>query len=521
MKYQLFTTFFATMAMAGAMAQQNKMPKLVVGITIDQLRTDYLDAFSPLYGEDGFKRIMSEGRIYCNVQYPYKDIDLASAVATINTGATPYNHGIISEQWIDRTSLQNVSCVTETNIEGGIKREVITPKNLMSTTISDELKMATSGKALVYSVSPFCEASILAAGHAANWAMWIDSETGKWRGTSYYGTAPAWISYIDSSKPLPSQISSAKWTPMSEKAGSYNYFYATQQKAFSHTFSGEKKYASFKTCALVNENITRAAKYCITHGNAGSDNTTDLLAINYYAGNYASKSLSETTTELQDTYMRLDYEIASLLKDIDRLVGLNNTLIFITSTGYDLNLDDQNLGKYNIPTGEFAINKCSALLNMYLIALYGTGQYVDAYYGTHIYLNNKLIEDKQLKYADVLARCEDFLYQFNGVRNVYTTTRIAQGMGTVEYTKVRNGYYPKRSGDIIVDIAPGWNLVNSERGFSKLQRDSSFDFPILFYGYGIKHEVVSTPVTVDCIAPTITHQIHIRAPNASSASPLF
>ena len=517
MKRQILTTFIASVAMASA-AQTAAVPRLVVGISIDQLRSDYLHAFMPLYGDGGFKLLLEKGQVYSNVQYQHTPIDRASAIATIVTGTVPYNHGIIAEEWMSRSELHTNYCVDDRRYKGVETNDCSSPKNLLVSTLGDELKAATQGKALVYSVAPQREAAVIAAGHAADWAMWIDNQTGRWAGTTYYGTTPSWFRYLNSAS-LSNKIATTVWKPTTEASGSYNYYLLTTQKPFSHNFTGDSRYRQFKSSGLVNEEVTKAARYCLENGNAGVDEVTDFLSVCYYAGDF--HGTSSTTTELQDTYRRLDEELSKLLQKIDNLVGLDKALIFITSTGYDEIDDSENLAAYRIPTGEFNINRCATLLNMYLCAMYGNGQYVESYYGNLFYLNHKLLEQKQLKLAEVLEHCEDFLFQFSGVRDVFTAHRITQGAWTPGISAIRNGFNPKCSGDILVQVSPGWKLVNEDRGTQKMQRDSFFEFPLIFFGYTIKPEKVAKPVTVDCIAPTIAHHIRIRAPNACSSSPLF
>ena len=507
------------MAMAGTMAQTTAVPRLVVGITIDQLRTDYLNAFMPFYGEGGFKLLLEKGQVYSNVQYQHAPIDRASAVASIVTGTVPYNHGIVAEEWMNRAELYTNYCVDDRSCKGVNTNVGSSPKHLLVSTIGDELKVATKGKGLVYSVAPFREAAVLAAGHAADWAMWIDNAEGRWAGTSYYGDAPAWFRYVDGG--IASRISSLVWKPQTESSGSYNYYLTTTQKPFSHRFVGDGRYRVFKTSGLVNEEVTRVARQCLESGNAGTDEVTDFLSVCYYAGDFHADGTYTTTTELQDTYKRLDDELATLLKRIDELVGLEKTLIFVTSTGYDEVENGEELAKYRIPTGDFNVNRCATLLNMYLCAMYGNGQYVESKFRNQFYLNHKLLEQKQLKLAEVLEHCEDFLFQFSGVRDVFTAHRITQGAWTPGISTIRNGYNPKCSGDIIVEVSPGWNLVDEDRNTRRMQRDSFFEFPLIFFGYTIRAEKVATPVTVDCIAPTVAHHIRIRAPNACSSAPLF
>jgi hypothetical protein len=251
----------------------------------------------------------------------------------------------------------------------------------------------------------------------------------------------------------------------------------------------------------------------------GSDDVPDLLSVCYYAGTFDNKPMIQSATELQDTYVRLDAEIAKLIGYVEKLVGLDNALIFVTSTGYD-NEETQDLSKYRVPTGNFQINRCAALLNMYLVAVYGSGKYVESYYGNQLYLNHKLLEEKQLNLAEVQERCEDFLFQYSGIRDVYTSQRLMQGAWTPGISKIRNGYNPKRSGDILIEVIPGWNLVNEDVASRKMVRDSHFEFPLIFFGYGLEGKKIYNRVSIDCIAPTVSHLIRIRAPNACSSAPL-
>ncbi len=510
--------------MASAMAQSdNAVPRLVVGITIDHLRTDFLNAFSPLYGTNGFNKLLKEGQVYSNVQYPYVGIDRASAIATIATGSTPYNHGIIAEEWLDRSSLTEKFCVDDQNFQGVETQDCSSAKNLLVSTIGDELKVATAGQCLVYSVAPTREAAILAAGHSANWAIWIDSETGKWAGTSYYGETPSWMKYLQTTN-VTSVIEDLTWEPLNNYIGTYNYYLTSVQKTFKHKFNESDRKSNietYKLSPLVNEEITKAASVLLSSGNAGLDLVTDYMSVCYYAGNFDGLPLSETTTELQDTYARLDREIEKLLKEIDKFVGLDKVLIYVTSTGYENYKEDPSISQFRIPTGNFSINRCAALLNMYLSALYGKGQYVEGHFGSQIYLDHKLIEQKQLHLNEVLANCEDFLFQFEGVRDVYTAHRLTQGAWTPGISSIRNGYNSKCSGDITIQPSSGWNLVDEDRRSSKMQRESFFEFPLIFFGHKITAEKIQTPVTVDCIAPTIAHHIRIRAPNACNTAPLF
>ena len=172
----------------------NPAPKLVVNITVDQLRSDYIEAFAPLYTENGFRKLLKQGKIFENVSYAFTPIDRASAIATIQTGATPYYNGIVGEKWLDRNTLQPITCDSDPKFQ-------YSPNHIVSSTLGDELKIATEGGALVYAIAPFRNAAILSAGHAADGAIWID-EDGKWTTSTYYSKdLPKWAKVFNETNP--------------------------------------------------------------------------------------------------------------------------------------------------------------------------------------------------------------------------------------------------------------------------------------------------------------------------------
>ncbi len=224
---------------------------------------------------------------------------------------------------------------------------------------------------------------------------------------------------------------------------------------FKYKFDDDRnnKFRRFITSPFVNDEVNALAEEAIGKGSVGMDDITDLLALTYYAGNYAHKSVQECAMEIQDTYVRLDRSIANLLDLLDKKVGLQNVLIFVTSTGYT-DSESTDSGLYKIPTGEFHLNRCTALLNMFLMATYGEGKYVEAYHDQQIYLNHKLLEQKQLNLTEVQEKSADFLMQFSGVNEAYSAHRLLLGSWTPEIYRIRNGYHRKRSGDLVIDVLP-------------------------------------------------------------------
>ncbi len=519
--YRFLASLVAAMALATAEAQTApEVPRLVVNILIDQLRTDYMEAFSPLYGEGGFKRLFRDGRLYTHAEYPFASPDRASATACLYSGTGPYNNGIVGDLWMNRNTLHPVYCVDDNEHAGILTTEASSPKHLGVSTLVDELKVATEGRALAFAIAPNRDAAILSAGHAADGAYWINDLTGQWCTTSYYGDYPRWALDYEQYKALAKRISSIEWVPSNALVGNFNYFVSGGEGSpFKHKFSGPRKYREFKASACVNEEVNRFALHCLQHTSLGMDAVTDFLALTYYAGNYDHLSVSEAPIEQQDTYVRLDAALAQLMEEVEKRVGAGRVLFVLTSTGY-ADETTPSLSKYRIPTGTFNLERASALLNMYLMAIYGQGRFVETEYDSQLYLNHKLIEERQLNLTEVLERSQDFLIQMSGVKDVYTSQRLTLGAWTPGINRLRNGYNPKCSGDILIQVASGWTLEHQPSNTLQLVRDSYLGFPLIFLGCGVPAEVVHTPVTVDCVAPTLARLMRIRAPNACSAAPL-
>ncbi len=522
MKGRFLTSLLALVAIAGLQAQEvPAVPRLVVGLTIDQLRMDYIEAFSSLYGERGFKRLWKEGRVYRNAEYDFNDVDKSSSVAAIYTGTTPHVNGIVGDTWLDRSSLRVVGCVDDSNFMGVYTSESTSPLRLKVSNLSDELTIATQGKAEVYSIAPTREMAVLSAGHASKGAFWINDETGKWSGTTYYEAFPSWVTTYNDRQGLDFRANELVWEPH-YPVSYYRYLTSdVKQVAFKHKFGNDRrnKYRKIKTSPYANEEVNRLVQACLNGTSIGQDLVPDLLSLSYYAGNYDHKPVMESPLEMQDAYVRLDAHLAELLEMIDRRVGLNNTLIFVTSTGYS-DSEPVDEPQYRIPNGEFHITRCVALLNLYLAAIYGEGIYVEAHHEQEIYLNHKLIEQKQLNLPEILERSSEFLVQVSGVKNVYSSQRLLLGSWTPEIEKAKNSYHASCSGDLWIEVLPGWTVVREHSLDTKVVRNIYTSSPFFLMGWNVRPEIIHTPIKVGHIAPTLAHFMRIRAPNASALPPM-
>ncbi len=453
--YLYFTllSLFGFNAEAAAQAL-SKAPQLVVSIAIEQLRTDYLETYAPLYSQGGFKKLLTQGTVYPNANFSFTPVDLASATASLSTGSTPYYNGITGKEWLNRKSLRPQNIIADT-------KEGYTPNQLQTSTLSDELKIAFNGLSMVYAFSTDAVSAIMSAGHNANGVVWTAQST--WKTTPYYQTKDEWLSQ-------------------------YLRYYLPSEDA--------------------NRSVTSLALRCIDQSGIGHDDNTDLISLSY------------TLQPDVVGYQLLDHNIADLLNGIQRKFPNGRVLVVLTGTGTTVVENSEESERFRIPSGKFSINRAANLLNMYLGAVYGSAQYVEACYTNQLYLNRKLIEKKNLNLGEVLRQAQEFVLQMEGVRNVYTSTQLLTSDSQL-LQRIRNGFNIEKCGDLIIDVSPGWQLVNEETNSTTISRASYIPFPIIFFGNNIEAKRIVTPVTVDRIAPTVARAIRIRAPNACSAEPLF
>lgn len=456
----------AVFASAEAQAQTVKsVPRLVVNIMIDELRSEILDKYRSIYSTEGFNKLQKEGISYANAEYSFPQLNHAACIASFVTGASPKYHNIVGSEWFDRQNLRIQNCVTNT-------KGLVTPAQLGVSTIADELKISTLGKGLVYSIGKNKEDAVLAGGHAADAAYWYTENIG-WQSSSYYSE------------------NSLKWI------SSYN------------------KVVSNNTASVSNEDISNLALECIKNNALGKDNNTDLLYICLSAyDNHRSTNINQEA----ENYLSLDRTIAHLISKIETLIDKEH-LLFVVTGSANQNDNFNAYSAYRIPTGILYINRTAHLLNIYLNAIYGQGQFVEGYHKNEIFLNRKLINERHISLQDIYTRCQDFLIQTSGVAQVFFTL----GSQSLNYamSNIINGISTLHSGDIIIQAIPGWQVCNEDTGEIFTVRMGMQSFPVFFYGAGIESKQIQTRVNIDCIAPTIAKNINIRAPNACTALPLF
>jgi hypothetical protein len=520
---KFITSLIAVLVVTNLQAQQHHVPKLVVCITIDQLRGDYLEYFKNSFGERGFKRLLNDGVIYSHVQFEFANIDQASSFATLFTGSNPCYHSITGVRRYDFDKEQEVSCLYDAHYLGNYTHQNFSPKNLLCSTIGDELKMATKGSGLVYAIAPEAECAILSAGHAADAAFWLDNYNGKWATTTYYKNLPAYVDKLNiGTESLSSRLPAISWIPLLPTDHYDALPYITNKKQYHYKFNEKETgcYSRFKTSPYINREIYNLAAQFINVGGLGTHPAPDLLCITFYGGNFLDVQDKTYTQEVQDIYFGLDKNMEELLDVIDKKVGLHKTLIVVTGTGYYTDTEITPDGEASTG-GAFHPKRCTALLNMYLMALYGQKNWVKGYYNQQIFLNRKTIEEEKIDLHTIQNKAAEFIAEFSGVQQVTTDLSLRAGEWNEGSATLRYGTHHIGRGDLVVELQPGWGVEDDVSGRkAKVKRNNTVITPLILFGNNLKPKRIERSVYATEIAPTITNVLRIRAPNACSDLPL-
>jgi len=512
----------------------SQKPKLVVGITISGMRYDYLSVYWDKFGDDGFKKMASTGANCKNARYNYLITEPSVGYATIATGAKPSAHGIVSDFWYERLSnliTYSLDDVEQSTIEGSYGAGMFSPKALNSRTISDELRVISRFKSKSIGVSMDPQAAVLMAGHTANAAYWIDPSTASWISSSYYvDSLPQWVRDFNGKNYQDIYLDRSWETllPISEYSESMldNNPYETGfegQITFPYDLSKistknrtETDYSVLMNTPWGNTYTKDLAISAIVNEELGQRGESDMLHIGFNATKYLAEHYSTWSVEMQDTYLRLDQDIAHLLEFLDDQLGLENVVLYVTADNA-LADDPRYLEESRIPSGFFNYRTTISLLKSYLNAIYGQGDWVTFYYAQQIYLNHQLIEDSRLSLEEVQDRVARFMIQMGGVSNALQAYVLQRNNFTDGvHERIQNSYYQKRSGDVIISLTPGWVEHSSvgRNGFAEFR--SGPHVPLIFYGWKVSRMTIPEKVSPTDIAATIAYFLEISMPENAS-----
>lgn len=497
-------------------------PKLVVGIMVDQLRTDYIENLREMLSDGGFRRLMDQGIYFTDVDFQVPGGDAASASAIIQTGSFPKINGIGGSLVFDSNTNSLKSVFQDEAYIGNFTSETYSPAALRVTTLTDEIAIENQGKSLIHSIAPDAAQALVLSGHSGNSAFWINDETGRWSSTTYYSNLPNILQNKNYSGPLISRLDTMIWVPLRKEP--YPHVSSdNSNRGFRYTFSRSDKevFDLYKSSPFVNADITDAAIDYLKDLRLGNHNdVTDVLNLGYSLSVYPNYDNENYRFELEDAYLRLDKDLERLFTSLDKQVGKDNVLVYLFSTGYfnEPAIDNPN---YRLPGGTFSVKRALSLLNAYLSAKYGNGAYVNHYADHHIFLSKSLLEEKNLDIRTIAEESRDFLIRMSGVADVFTLADLISPSGS-HLDGMRRAIDPKTAGDIILDFNAGWKVVDDSR-FPPITYDNkttAYNTPGFIMGAGIKPKEVIETIEAVSIAPTLAGKLRIRSPNSADSKPL-
>jgi hypothetical protein len=516
-----------------AMAQKipPQKPKLIVGITISGMQYDYLSVYWDKFSDGGFRKMATTGANCKNARYNYLITDPSAGFASIATGTRPSEHGIVSDYWYSRISneiINSIEDLEQTTIGGAYGTGNYSPRALHSRTFSDELRVKSRFKSRSLGVSMDPQAAVMMSGHTATAAYWLDPEHATWVTSSFYmDSLPGWLNEFNQKnyRDLYLDRSWETLLPIAEYEESMldNNPYETGIKGqitfpydlakISNTGREKKDYTVLMTTPWGNTFTKDMAIAAIINEELGQGAYTDMINIGFNATKFLADHYSTWSVETEDMYLRLDEDIAHLLTFLDEQIGMENVLVYLTADNA-IAVDPRYLSASRIPSGFFNYRTSVSLLKSYLNAIYGRGEWVSFYYAQQIYLNRQLIEDSNLSLEDVQDRVARFMVQMGGVSNAVQAYVLKQNNFTEGMLrKIQNSYYPKRSGDVILYLTPGWVEHSSVAGGMYTEFRYGPHVPLIFYGWKINRVTIPYRVSPIDIAPSIASFMEISMPD--------
>ncbi|MFD2999933.1 alkaline phosphatase PafA [Pontibacter toksunensis] len=514
-------------------------PKLVVGIVVDQMRYDYLYRFWDKYSDNGIKKLVKQGFNFKNNQYSYVPTYTGPGHASVYTGSVPAINGIIGNNWYSREQNKMVYCVEDQMVKTVGSTSTageMSPANLLTTTVTDELRLATNMGSKVVGVALKDRGSILPAGHLGNAAYWFDSPSGNWITSTYYmEDLPQWVQEFNNKK-YPDQLLNQPWNTLlpinqyTESSADNVAWEETlpgeQQPTFPHNIPAirEKDYELLRSIPAGNTITKDFALAALRGEELGKGKYTDFLAVSFSTIDYIGHKFGPNSVELQDAMLRLDRELAELIDEVEDEVGKGEVLYFLTADHGAAHVPGF-LKTMNVPSGVANSGTVRDSIETYLDKMYGNGEWVERYTNQQLYLNRSLIDGKKLDLADVQQRVASYLLRFEAVMRAVPaialqSTSWNQGL----MARVENGYNARRSGDVIILLQPGWfeGYGTGEPKGTTHGSYSNYDthVPLIWYGWNVQPGESSVPTEIADIAPTIASWLYIQEPNGSVGRPL-
>ena len=536
----LFISLIIKVSGQGAYIPPEK-PKLIVGIVVEQLRYDQLEKFRDRFSENGIRRLLNEGTYFKNASYNYMLTQSAPGHATIATGTEPAFHGITSDNWYLPLRNEMIYCTQDNTVNpvgGSFEAGLHSPVNMLASTFSDELKMATNGKAKVFSIGLKESSAILSAGHSANGVYWYDNTTGTWMSSTWYmDSLSAWVNDFNAMRLSDSYLNSS-WSLLRQKEdyadclpdsnsfeagfGGVSFFpYDLKKMSSKGLINVKRDYSILRETPFGNSFTKDFAIRLIREEKLGRHDMTDFLAICFSSTDYIGHRFGPSSVETGDAILRLDKDIEQILNFLNDSIGKRNVLIYFTAA-HGVSEIPAVLEKNRIPAGYFKQTEAMQLLKSYLNAAYGQGDWVKGYYEKQIFLNRILIEDAKITLEDIQKKVSRFMVQFSGVASAYPYTAFeTNDFSNGNLKRIMNSFTPQRSGDVIITLNPGWVEKNDYVTDYNSPYEYESHVPLIWFGWTVNRATVTRKVNLTDIAATLSSLCKVPYPDACTGEPLI
>lgn len=530
----LFATCFILLNHSSAqktfVATSLKKPKLVIGIVIDQMRWDYLYRFNELYGNDGFKRLLGEGFSYENTMVPYTPTYTAPGHTCIYTGSVPAIHGIVGNNWYERKLNKTVYCTDDSTVNTVGNNTIagkMSPENMWVTTITDELRLSNNFKSRVFGIALKDRGAILPAGHSANAAYWFDTTGGKFiSSTHYMKELPSYVNQFND-KDMAGKYMTMKWntllpiekyTQSTEDDKPYeDPIPGLKTATFPHDLSliTKGKYESFKYTPFASTFTFDFAKTVVDNEKLGLNNVTDFLTVSISSTDYAGHHFGPNSIEEEDTYLRLDKDIADFLKYLDHKLGKGNYLLFLSADHAVAHVPGF-LNEHNLPGGIFSNYKLQGKLNEALEKKDSISNCIVSVQNYQVYINRNKIRLNGKNEDDIIKEVINLLKDESFITDAVETSNINNAsIAQPQKERMINGYAVQRSGDIQFMAKPGYFDYIPKGVSHGAWNPYDSHIPLLFFGWNVKHGKTNRETYMTDIAPTIAAMLQIQMPSGS------
>jgi predicted AlkP superfamily pyrophosphatase or phosphodiesterase len=515
-----------------AQPYNGKRPKLVVGLMVDQMRWDFLYRYYDRYTDAGFKRLIQQGFSAENTMIPYAQTVTAAGHACVYTGSIPAVNGIMGNEWYDKQLQKEVYCVEDESVKiiGGVPAsEPMSPRNLWTTTISDELRLATNFRSKVIGVAIKDRGSILPAGHTGT-AYWYEGGNGNWVSSTWYmNELPAWVQQFNARRWVDSLYKN-DWNtlyPISTyvQSDSDNVAYEGRSAGdttptFPHRLRHliGKNYGAIRSTPMGNTLTLSFAKEAMTAEQLGKDAITDLLAISLSSPDYIGHQYGPNSIEIEDNYLRLDRELAEFFAFLDKEVGKGEYLLFITAdhgvAHVPAFLKKNKVDVKTIPSNISEINNRVEAKFGFKNALVASANY-------HLYLNALAIDSLGKDKAQIEKFITSELNKLPHLWGSFSYNQMESvALPVALKEKFISGYNQKRSGDVQLVLKSGYFYGGATGTTHGSWYPYDAHIPLVFMGWGVTPGRTNRTISMSDIAPTLAAMLRIQMPSGTTGTPI-